>query len=51
MTNNPAKVEAMRASGIGVAERIPHHFGEHPENEAYLRTKIERMGHLLGDNA
>ncbi|MDN4481706.1 GTP cyclohydrolase II [Demequina muriae] len=51
MTNNPAKVEAMRASGINVAERIPHHFGEHPENAAYLRTKIERMGHLLGDNA
>ncbi|GIG54593.1 GTP cyclohydrolase II [Demequina activiva] len=51
MTNNPAKVEAMRASGVSVSERIPHHFGEHPENAAYLRTKIERMGHLLGDNA
>lgn len=51
MTNNPAKVEAMRASGIAVTERIPHHYGEHPENAAYLRTKIERMGHLLGDNA
>ncbi|MFW7415162.1 GTP cyclohydrolase II [Demequina sp. SO4-18] len=51
MTNNPAKVEAMRASGINVAERIPHHFGEHPENAEYLRTKIERMGHLLGDNS
>jgi len=51
MTNNPAKVEAMRASGVEVSERIPHHFGEHPENASYLRTKIERMGHLLGDNA
>lgn len=51
LTNNPAKVEAMRASGIAVTERIPHHHGEHPENAAYLRTKIERMGHLLGDNA
>ncbi|MFN3867090.1 MAG: GTP cyclohydrolase II [Demequina sp.] len=51
MTNNPAKVEALRASGISVAERIPHHFGEHPENAIYLRTKIDRMGHLLGDNS
>lgn len=51
MTNNPAKVEAMRASGIEVAERIPHHYGEHPENAAYIQTKIDRMGHLLGDNA
>ncbi|WP_200807419.1 GTP cyclohydrolase II [Demequina sp. NBRC 110053] len=51
MTNNPSKVEAMRASGITVTERIPHHYGEHPENAQYLRTKIERMGHLLGDNA
>ncbi|WP_084103723.1 GTP cyclohydrolase II [Demequina sp. NBRC 110056] len=51
MTNNPSKVEAMRASGIEVSERIPHHYGEHPENAEYLRTKIERMGHLLGDNA
>ena len=51
MTNNPAKVEAMKASGISVTERVPHHYGEHPENAQYLLTKIERMGHLLGDNA
>lgn len=51
MTNNPAKVEAMRASGVTVVERIPHHYGAHPENAAYLQTKIDRMGHLLGDNA
>ncbi|MFV0634145.1 GTP cyclohydrolase II [Demequina sp.] len=50
MTNNPAKVEALRASGVSVTERIPHHYGSHPENEQYLRTKIERMGHLLEDN-
>jgi len=46
MTNNPAKVEGLRASGIEVAERVPLHVGEHPENEAYRRTKVERMGHL-----
>lgn len=48
MTNNPAKVAALQASGISVTERVPHHYGEHPENADYLRTKIERMGHLTG---
>ncbi len=51
LTNNPAKVEGLRASGITVTERVPHHVGAHPENEAYRATKIERMGHILGDNA
>ncbi len=51
LTNNPAKVEGLRASGIDVAERVPHHVGDHPENRAYRRTKVERMGHLMGDTA
>ncbi len=51
MTNNPAKVEGLRASGIEVAERLPLLVGQHPENENYRRTKVERMGHLLEDNA
>jgi 3,4-dihydroxy 2-butanone 4-phosphate synthase/GTP cyclohydrolase II len=46
LTNNPAKVEGMRASGIEVVERVPHHVGAHPENEAYRRTKVARMGHI-----
>lgn len=49
LTNNPAKVEGLRASGIDVTERVPHHAGGHPENEVYRRTKVERMGHLLGE--
>ena len=51
LTNNPAKVEGLRASGITVTERLPHHVGASAENELYRRTKIERMGHILGDNA
>jgi len=46
LTNNPAKVEGLRASGIEVVERVPHHVGIHPENEAYRRTKVARMGHI-----
>jgi 3,4-dihydroxy 2-butanone 4-phosphate synthase/GTP cyclohydrolase II len=49
LTNNPAKVEGLRASGVNVVERVAHHVGEHPENEAYRRTKIERMGHIVGE--
>lgn len=51
LTNNPAKVEGMRASGINVIERVGLHVGHHPENEAYRRTKVERMGHLPEDSA
>jgi 3,4-dihydroxy 2-butanone 4-phosphate synthase/GTP cyclohydrolase II len=51
LTNNPAKVEGMRASGITVVERVGLYVGYHPENEAYRRTKVERMGHLKEDSA
>ncbi|SEI85524.1 bifunctional 3,4-dihydroxy-2-butanone-4-phosphate synthase/GTP cyclohydrolase II [Demequina mangrovi] len=51
LTNNPAKVEGLRASGVDCIERIPHRVGAHPENESYIRTKVARMGHLWGDNA
>jgi len=50
LTNNPAKVEGLRASGIDVAERVALHVGAHPENEAYRLAKIERMGHIKGDD-
>jgi 3,4-dihydroxy 2-butanone 4-phosphate synthase/GTP cyclohydrolase II len=46
LTNNPAKVEGLRASGIEVVERVPHHVGGNPHNERYRRTKVDRMGHL-----
>lgn len=50
LTNNPAKVEGLRASGIEVVERLAHHAGAHPENEAYRRTKVERMGHIMRES-
>ena len=47
LTNNPMKVNALRDHGIEVAavERLSMVPGEH--NEAYLRTKRDRMGHDL----
>ena len=47
MTNNPAKVEALAASGIAVAERVPHQLPDNPHNARYLATKRDRAGHLL----
>jgi GTP cyclohydrolase II len=48
MTNNPAKVEALSAVGVTIAERVPHQLPPNPHNERYLATKRDRAGHLLG---
>jgi 3,4-dihydroxy 2-butanone 4-phosphate synthase/GTP cyclohydrolase II len=47
MTNNPEKVEHMEAAGLRVTERVAHELPAHGHDEAYLRTKKERFGHLL----
>lgn len=47
LTNNPRKVEMLRAGGIEVTARVPLKLGETPENAAYLATKAARSGHLL----
>jgi GTP cyclohydrolase II len=47
MTNNPAKVAMMRASGVEVVERVPLRAGRGRHNAAYLDTKAEKSGHLL----
>jgi len=47
MTNNPAKYGGLDGYGLSVVERVPLHTTPTPENEAYLRTKQARMGHLF----
>jgi GTP cyclohydrolase II len=47
LTNNPAKVEGLTASGIEVVERVPHAFPANGHNDRYLSTKAARAGHLL----
>ena len=46
MTNNPQKVDTLRALGINVTNRVPLHVGLNPENQHYLQTKMEKMGHF-----
>ena len=47
MTNNPAKYGGLGGFAIEVVERVPLVTVPTPENEAYLRTKRERLGHLI----
>ncbi len=47
MTNNPAKYTAMGGYGLEVVERIPLEAPSTPYSASYLRTKQEKLGHLL----
>jgi GTP cyclohydrolase II len=47
LSNNPEKVEAVERAGIRVSERVPCLADVIDTREAYLRTKKEKMGHLL----
>ena len=47
LTNNPAKVAGLEASGITVMERVPHRLPPNAHNERYLATKRDRTGHQL----
>jgi GTP cyclohydrolase II len=45
LTNNPLKVNGLRAAGVVVADRIAHWVGENQHNAAYLAVKRRKMGH------
>jgi GTP cyclohydrolase II len=47
LTNNPEKVDAMRACGIEIVGREPHLFAPNGVNDEYLATKAARFGHML----
>ena len=47
MTNNPSKVEGLRASGIEVTGRTACVTGVNSVNRGYMETKRKRMGHLI----
>lgn len=46
LTNNPAKVNAMKDMGIDVTDIVPIHTGANPHNESYLSVKADKMGHI-----
>ena len=47
LSNNPEKVAAVERAGVEVVERVPCLADVVETREAYLRTKKEKMGHLL----
>jgi GTP cyclohydrolase II len=47
LSNNPDKIAALGHAGIQVAERIPCIVAPHESAEGYLRTKKQKLGHLL----
>jgi len=47
LSNNPEKVEAVERAGVEVVERIPCLVDPVESTEAYLRTKKDKMGHLI----
>ena len=47
ISNNPDKVAAVERAGIAVVERVPCQVVTIDTTEVYLRTKKEKMGHLL----
>jgi 3,4-dihydroxy 2-butanone 4-phosphate synthase/GTP cyclohydrolase II len=53
LTNNPRKFHSLAGYGLAIVERVPVIIPPHEENEKYLRTKKEKMGHMLdaGDAA
>lgn len=47
MTNNPEKVAALETAGITVTERVSAEVEPQETFERYLKTKVEKMGHIL----
>jgi len=50
MTNNPTKRSGLEGYGLEVVERIGLEVTPNPHNIRYLRTKREKMGHLLASD-
>jgi len=47
LTNNPKKITGLEGYGLTVSDQVPIQATPGPHNVAYLRTKADRMGHLI----
>ena len=47
LTNNPSKRAGLEGYGLSIVERVPLEVAANAENLRYLRTKREKLGHLL----
>lgn len=47
MTNNPRKVVGLEGYGLRILEQVPIKIHPNPHNARYLKTKRDKLGHLL----
>jgi len=47
LTNNPRKVVGLEGYGLEIVERVPLRPEPNPHNEAYLKTKKKKLGHMI----
>jgi 3,4-dihydroxy 2-butanone 4-phosphate synthase/GTP cyclohydrolase II len=47
MSNNPDKIAAVQSAGIEVVERVSIEVAPHEKSLSYMKTKKEKLGHLL----
>ena len=47
LTNNPKKIVGLKGYGLKIVEQVPIKIKSNPHNEKYLKTKREKLGHLL----
>ncbi|MDZ7316161.1 MAG: bifunctional 3,4-dihydroxy-2-butanone-4-phosphate synthase/GTP cyclohydrolase II [candidate division KSB1 bacterium] len=50
MTNNPRKIVGLEGYGLEVVERLPIEIHPNPVNARYLKTKRDKLGHLILQN-
>lgn len=49
MTNNPKKIVGLEGYGLEIVERVPIEIEPNEENQKYLETKRDKLGHLILD--
>jgi 3,4-dihydroxy 2-butanone 4-phosphate synthase/GTP cyclohydrolase II len=47
LTNNPKKIIGLEGYGLSVTDQVPIQHQPNPHNEAYLKAKREKLGHML----
>lgn len=47
LTNNPKKIVGLHGYGLEIIERVPLEMGVNEINERYLKTKRDKLGHLI----
>ncbi|MHB8337908.1 MAG: bifunctional 3,4-dihydroxy-2-butanone-4-phosphate synthase/GTP cyclohydrolase II [Ignavibacteriaceae bacterium] len=47
LTNNPKKIVGLKGYGLEIVERLPIEITPNPNNERYLKTKRDKLGHLI----